>query len=131
MSRVRRGNQEKSWKCLKQDEVYARNTSCAQIKEVDFQSNPYFNVKTKDEMKQLNTKIRNMERGNRGHHGHRANHRDEHRIRDNMWYHNNSSDFGRDTLYSNPYVGPRNIYYNNYEYGTGTPYYTTKYLAMP
>ena len=117
MSCIRRDDKRNAWKCLQQPEVYAQMVP--PIKEVDFQSNPYFNVKTNDEMRKLNRRVRCTEPGGG---------RGRNRIRDNMWYHNNSADFGSDTLYNNPAVNRRNIYYNNYDYGVGLPYYTTKYL---
>jgi hypothetical protein len=127
-------------RCQKQKSLYHRtlypidlNQSVTEfnrdlISIVDFQRNPYFGITSDQQLSELNRRVRCSEHKRNGHHHH---HKKDNRRHVNLWYHNNSADFGPDSLYQTPYIGSRNMYPNQHDHGVGVPYYTSKYQPFP
>lgn len=147
------GKNQKPLRCLKQDELYFnmvqplnRHKNVTEfnneiIQFVDFQNNPYLGITSDDQLKKLKHDTRCVRYGRcndvtcdchkKDHYGRRHPSHDyyhHNRIRNNLWYHNNSADLGRDSLYQNQYIAARNPYYDFRATGAGMPYFTSKYL---
>jgi len=117
-------------RCLSQQKIYARTlypkNKCTNVTEfnsdlinvVEFQNNPYFGNRTERDLHHLKNNIHKCDKNT---------HNQKSKNKNHMWYHNNSADFGPDTLYPNPYMGSRNPYYEHFDSGAGVPYYTSKY----